>query len=57
METWNATAWNRNTALKLTNMLIQPATSRCVLKNVPFKYAAGPSSERAAARRNARKCA
>ena len=57
METWNATAWNRNTALKLTNMLIQPATSRCVLKNVPLKYAAGPSSERAAARRNARKCA
>ena len=28
MLTWNATAWNRNTVLKLTNMDIHPATSR-----------------------------
>mmetsp|Transcript_16971 Transcript_16971/g.41710 ORF Transcript_16971/g.41710 Transcript_16971/m.41710 type:complete len:204 (-) Transcript_16971:93-704(-) len=57
MEVWNATAWNRNTVLKLTNMDIQPATSRCVLKNTLLRLAAAPPGCALAWMRKARRCA
>ena len=56
-ERWNATAWKRKTVLKLTNMLIHPATSLCVLKNTPDSAAAAPCGCDEARRRNARRCA
>ena len=56
-ERWNATAWKRKTVLKLTNMLIHPATSLWVLKNTPESAAAAPWGCDEARWRNARRCA
>ena len=57
METWKATAWKRKMVLKLTNIDIQPATSRCVLKKTLDRASPAPPGAAAAARRNARVCA